>query len=377
MEGSGAVKYLMAVLVVMAGLCGTAAADKLSPRAFTEEYARAIRAEVPAAVVTITKDLEFTTRFPDGRTTKTSIIGAYESYSKDPQRLESLIQAHVMTLRLPNSRFSASGPAPQANLSPRAFTEEIAKALRTALPSVTVRIERELEIELRYSNGQNVTAELTTAYNAYSKEPQNLKSMIDLHIQRLATDEWAKAQIKLDHSKIVPVVKNRQWLEDAEKRIKAAGTEQKQLVEDFVDDLVVAYAEDTPEIFRYIARHEYKGKWENLRALALQNLRRVAPKIEIRGLNEFVAVVSAGDDYTSSLLVVDPFWSSPERFKVVKGDVVVAIPTRDVILVTGSASGAVKQFRALVADLHARGPHSVSKTLLVHRNNRFTRFAGN
>jgi uncharacterized protein YtpQ (UPF0354 family) len=88
-------------------------------------------------------------------------------------------------------------------------------------------------------------------------------------------------------------------------------------------------------------------------------------------------MVSAGDDYTSSLLVVDPFWASPERFKVVKGDVVVAIPTRDVIFVTGSANGTISNFRALVADIYNKGPYPVSQTLLVYRNNHFAKFAVN
>jgi uncharacterized protein YtpQ (UPF0354 family) len=270
----------------------------------------------------------------------------------------------------------AENLSPQQKLSPRAFTLEIAAAIRAAVPSATVTVKRELEVEIDYSNGQNVIAELTTSYNAYVKEPQRLKSLIDLHVERLATDEWAKAQVKLDHSTIIPVVKNRKWLEDIERKIKDGGGDQKQLVEDFVDDLVVAYAEDTPNIFRYITTREYKGRWEHLRPLALENLKRVAPSIKIRGINEHVRAVSAGDDYTSSLLLVGPFWSSSDRFKA-KGDVVVAIPARDVILVTGSASGTIRQFRGLVADLYAKGPHSLSQTLLVYRNNRFTKFVGN
>jgi uncharacterized protein YtpQ (UPF0354 family) len=261
-------------------------------------------------------------------------------------------------------------------LSPRAFTEEIANAIRTAVPSAKVWIERELEVEIRYSNGQNVLAELTTSYNAYRNEPERLKGIIDLHIERLKTDEYAKSQIKLDHSKIVPVIKNRKWLEDAERRIKAAGIRQTQLVDDFVDDLVVAYAEDTDKIFRYIARHEYKGRWENLRALALDNLKRVTPKIQIHALSKDVTGVSAGDDYTSSLLVVNGLWSSPERFKV-KGDVVVAIPSRELILVTGTENGKVNEFRRYAANVYAKGQFPLSQTLLVYQNNRFTKFAGN
>ena len=268
------------------------------------------------------------------------------------------------------------GPAIAETLSPRAFTEEIAKAIRAAVPSAKVWIERELEVEITYSNGQNVLAELTTSYNVYRSEPERLKSIIDLHIERLKTDEYAKGQIRLDHSKIVPVVKNRKWLEDAERRIKAAGLKQTQLVDDFVDDLVVAYAEDADKIFRYIARHEYKGRWENLRPLALDNLKRVAPKIQIHSVTRDVTGVSAGDDYTSSLLVVNGLWSSPERFKV-KGDVVVAIPSREVILVTGTENGKVSDFRRYVANVYAKGQFPLSQTLLVYQNGRFMKFAGN
>jgi uncharacterized protein YtpQ (UPF0354 family) len=268
------------------------------------------------------------------------------------------------------------GPAFAQTLSPRAFTEEIANAIRTAVPSAKVWIERELEVEITYRNGQNVLAELAASYDAYRKEPERLKGIIDLHIERLKTDEYAKGQVRLDHSKIVPVIKNRKWLEDAERRIKAAGVKQTQLVDDFVDDLVVAYAEDTDKIFRYIARHEYKGRWENLRSLALDNLKRVAPKIQIHGLTKDVTGVSVGDDYTSSLLLVNGLWSSPERFKV-KGDVVVAIPSRELILVTGTENGKISEFRRYVANVYAKGQFPLSQTLLVYRDNRFTRFTAN
>src|SRR5262245_36510172 len=52
------------------------------------------------------------------------------------------------------------GTAFADTLSPRAFTEEIAKAVRSAVPSAMVWIERELAVEIQYANGQNVTAEL-------------------------------------------------------------------------------------------------------------------------------------------------------------------------------------------------------------------------
>ena len=69
-------------------------------------------------------------------------------------------------------------------------------------------------------------------------------------------------------------------------------------------------------------------------------------------------------------------WSSPERFKV-KGDVVVAIPSRELILVTGTEHGKVSEFRRYVANVYASGQFALSQTLLVYKDNRFTRFTGN
>ena len=181
-------------------------------------------------------------------------------------------------------------------------------------------------------------------------------------------------QPQLDHSRIIPVVKTRQWLDDIHKEARPRGGAQEQLAERFSADLMVAYAEDTERTFRYLTTREYSGNRAELRTLAVTNLMRVLPDLEVRNLHPDVTVVSAGDDYTSSLLLVDDVWTSG-RVKV-KGDIVVAIPTRDAILVTGSRSGTLKNFRVLAEDLYAKGPNALSSALFVYRDNRFKTFNG-
>jgi uncharacterized protein YtpQ (UPF0354 family) len=61
----------------------------------------------------------------------------------------------------------------------------------------------------------------------------------------------------------------------------------------------------------------------------------------------------------------------------VKGEIVVAVPARDVILVTGSRSGKITNFRAFAADLYAKGPYPVSDRLFVYRKNSFAVYGGN
>jgi uncharacterized protein YtpQ (UPF0354 family) len=176
-------------------------------------------------------------------------------------------------------------------------------------------------------------------------------------------------------SRIIPVVKSRAWLEQRRKDIKAAGADQEMLAESFSGDLIVVYAQDQEKAIRYMTPREYSGSKTQLRALAVENLLHRVPKFERIIFNAELSTVSAGDDYTSGLLLADNIWSSSD-FRDVPGDVVVAIPARDGILVTGSRSKTLKNFRALAAEFYAKGPYSVSEQLFVYRNKQFVPFRG-
>jgi uncharacterized protein YtpQ (UPF0354 family) len=106
--------------------------------------------------------------------------------------------------------------------------------------------------------------------------------------------------------------------------------------EDFNDDLIVLYAEDSPKNIRYfspddLAKAQIDRK--DLRNLACENLKRLLPKIEQHGASGLY-MLGAGGDYEASLLLFDSIWSGLKE--AVRGDVVVAIPSRDVLVVTGS-----------------------------------------
>jgi uncharacterized protein YtpQ (UPF0354 family) len=174
--------------------------------------------------------------------------------------------------------------------------------------------------------------------------------------------------------RIVPVIKPRAWLHQMQKDIKAAGSNQELLVETFSDDLVVAYAEDMEKRLRYLMTNEFTGNRTQLRALAVDNLQRAVPKFDRMIVDDEVSIISAGDDYTSGLVLSDRLWSGG-HFKI-PGELVVAIPTRDAIVVTGSRGKTLKNVRQLTADLYAQGPYSLSDKLFVYRNKQFVPFRG-
>src|SRR5262245_57637240 len=154
-------------------LSGQALAQTLSPRAFTEESVKATKPAVPSA---------------DGRTARHTIDGAYQPYSKEPERLQSLIQAHLIGLsRLPNPQLLGQPVAASSRLSPRAFTEEFVKAFRTAAPSATIELAGDLEIIVRRSGGAIRTVNLANFYTIYSNEPERLKDLIHTQVAMLVS----------------------------------------------------------------------------------------------------------------------------------------------------------------------------------------------
>ena len=75
------------------------------------------------------------------------------------------------------------------------------------------------------------------------------------------------------------------------------------------------------------------GSYDELRDLAIENLLNRLPKIERRGDNT-LSYLLADEFSEATLMLVDTLWNK-ENFPV-NGDIVVFVPTRDLIIITGS-----------------------------------------
>jgi uncharacterized protein YtpQ (UPF0354 family) len=110
-----------------------------------------------------------------------------------------------------------------------------------------------------------------------------------------------------------------------------------------------------------------------LRALAVDNLKRLLPKVEMRAHDDVFSMISAGGDYEASLLLFDDIWSSGQI--TVNGDIVVAIPAKDVLLVTGSRNRkGLEAVRKLTAEFAAKERYRLTESLFVFRKGRFVKF---
>ncbi len=100
--------------------------------------------------------------------------------------------------------------------------------------------------------------------------------------------------------------------------------------------------------------------------------RCLLPKIEMRRIGD-ILLISAGGDYEASLLLIDDIWSGGQI--KVDGDIVVAVPARDVLLVTGSRNRTgLKKVRELAAKYVAEGRYELTDMLFVYRDGRFSKF---
>jgi uncharacterized protein YtpQ (UPF0354 family) len=263
-------------------------------------------------------------------------------------------------------------------LSRRAFAERMAQAFRAAVPAATVRILDENEIEFLAGDGVRRVLVLKNAYALHQGDPQRPDDVIQLYVTA-TLDRLKGPQPKaagLDRSRIIPVIKDRQWLADNYRGFKERGVSGEFLVEDFNKELVIVYAEDSDKRTRYLMSSEQVGDRKDLRRLAIDNLERLLPNAQLANHGDLFTMITAGGDYEASLLLFDSIWNTGKIGGQidVQGDIVVAVPAKDVLLVTGSRNrNGLKAVREMVAKA-VQGPYRLTDTLFVYRDGRFEKF---
>jgi uncharacterized protein YtpQ (UPF0354 family) len=263
-------------------------------------------------------------------------------------------------------------------LTPAQFTNEFVEALRASSPELKVKVTNDLELELTTTGGKKITSYLYNAYDNYKTDPRLKAGALNRFVSSLLeTVADSQSSQKLDPARIVPVIKDRPWLEETKKALMDRGAEKlpKNVYDDLNDHLIILYAEDSPKNVRYFGPEdlaEAQIDRKDLRSLACQNLKKLLPKIERHGGNGLY-MIAAGGDYEASLLLLDKLWD--EMKSEVKGDVVAAIPTRDLLIVTGSEDAeGIQRMKKIIEDATAKGSYRLTRKMFVYREGKFGEF---
>jgi uncharacterized protein YtpQ (UPF0354 family) len=228
-------------------------------------------------------------------------------------------------------------------------------------------------LTIKDSEGSERTIFLGNAYSQYLGHPKAIDEILKIYTSSFAETRAMTGEI--DRSRIVPIIKDREWLGEIKQSPKLGGGQPLENVnEDLNEDLVIVYAEDTPKNIRYFppkALEELGISRDQLRGLAVANLRQLIPKPEIRS-GALVSIITAGGNYEASLLLLDDLWAT---LPTSDGDIVVAIPARDLLVFTGSHNQkGIAKLRELAAKYSRESAYRLTNALFVYRNGRFVRF---
>ena len=268
-----------------------------------------------------------------------------------------------------------SGCSRSGIMNPSDFTREFGVALGKAAPGVRVSAVKDLELKVTSEDGHESTVFLENAYNEYKLDPSDKDEVIRRFVSA-AVDTFAPDD-EVDLARIVPVIKDKPWLEETQRAIADRGFEKTldYVYDDFCAELAVVYAEDSPQKIQYLTAGDLKSakvERSELRALACENLKRLIPNFEQQGTNGLY-MLTAGGTYEASLLLFDSIWSGGKI--AVNGDPVVAIPTRGLLLVTGSRyREGIEKLRKVAAKASAEGSYKLTSKLFVYRQGKFEEF---
>ncbi len=260
------------------------------------------------------------------------------------------------------------GPGQAPALAPDAFTEEMARRVRVAAPDVEVRVPGELQLELASGTDSSGRVYLDNAYRMYcGLPPDEREEMMERFVRSFAD---ATRGFEPTRDAIIPIVKDRAWLDEVAASVRAQGGEsQEKVFEPLNDELAVVYAIDTPNNIAYLSPDMLDALGVDrgeLRALAVRNLRGLLPGIEVQR-GEKLGMVVADGNYEASLLLFDDLWAREgERLR---GPTVAAVPARDLLLFAdGADAEAVAQLQALATKMHAEATYALTDRLFLRDN---------
>ncbi|MBX9899333.1 MAG: DUF1444 family protein [Burkholderiaceae bacterium] len=257
-------------------------------------------------------------------------------------------------------------------LSTSQFTARFVKNLAAASPATKVTVKGPLELQIEPQSGDIQSVFLDNAYRTYAQDPKAIEEVLRRYVS--STLEPQQQQKQVDRSRIIPIIKDRAWLVEIAHSLQSRGLNSapENVFEEFGDELLVVYAEDTLTNIRYLTRADLKESGltqAQLRPLAVQNLGRILPQVEIHK-GALVSMITAGGNFEANLLALPDIWKDLEQH--VDGDIVVAIPARDLLLLTGSKTpGGIAKLRELAAKAYRESSYQLTDTLFVRCKGRF------
>jgi uncharacterized protein YtpQ (UPF0354 family) len=243
------------------------------------------------------------------------------------------------------------------------------KLLQEHMPSASLKMLGDSVIGIVDAAGKESTTYMDNVWLVYSRNEEDRREALERYL-RLATS-LVEVKAPPKRESIVAVIKDSEYM-------SMFRPENVAMHEHLCGDIWVVYAEDLPESIGSLSRERMEAAGvaeDELKELSRENLRRILPAAERHGDGPWF-LLTAGGDYTASLLAFEGMWE--DLAGSVEGDLVAVVPSRDVILYTGSnSSEGIAAIRERAHNIVTTGHHVVSETLIVRTDKRWEVFNAN
>lgn len=246
------------------------------------------------------------------------------------------------------------------------FSEEFAKRLIEKVDGLKIYSISGLEVQTKYEKSNEFKHFLNNAYSEYLREPEDIENIFLKYLNSADSIYRPKGSIKI--TDILPVIKDERFLHS----LKEISTdfELNHIYEKYNNELYIFYVEDTETNINYLTKDDFEKlniEMEGLRKNAIENLSN-SVEIQKYGEDGYYMLIADGN-YESSLILLD-IWNE-ENFKV-KGEIIIGIPSRDVLLVTGkNAYENIERLSNTIDEINESGDHLVCKKIFQYNNGQF------
>jgi uncharacterized protein YtpQ (UPF0354 family) len=256
-------------------------------------------------------------------------------------------------------------------MTEKEFAKVYLDSLSKKYPTISFELNSDLTITSKKGD-LDYKHYIDNAFIAYEAEPDSINDIISRYVASAADLYEDPKAISINN--IVPVIKPVEYSNEINS-LNKDGKLFSMISEKYNDQLIIVFAEDSKNSIKYLTEDDFKTlsiSKDTLKSIAIRNFDKIVPNIQRQGDNGLF-MITAGGDYEASLILLPSIWTK-ENFPV-DGEFIVAIPNRDMLMVTGSKNkNGINKIKEIAADSYKTGNYQVSEHLFKWTGKKFEKY---
>jgi uncharacterized protein YtpQ (UPF0354 family) len=260
-------------------------------------------------------------------------------------------------------------PAPGV---PADLAKRVEARIKETAPGFKVEIADASTLKVKTDKDLEATISLDNLNLACQSDPAGCSQMTGSFVEKIVGSlKAAGSPAELKPEMIRAVLKNQEYMDGLKAVYRQSPPEKREdnriVSKPYMAGLHIVYVVDSPGSMRQLSvgdMKEMKLDPEKVHQLAMLNMEKTLGDIPKADAPELpgLFVITAGDSYEAARVLLHKKWA--KIAEEVEGDLVVALPTRDLVFFTGSADeNRVRILREMARRVVEREPYSLTDKL--------------